>query len=131
MTTMIKLVLLFHLFASVKGSFHLYNTNVSDNRDYKDCLYSFTSDNIINEWQLVPYCIRHNLQTPDDDDGEQCDHEADYTFAQLKSKDVNSLHLYTWNAPIDTINGYQKYLDGDDSSLDNHRYCKCSGEIIL
>ncbi|CAF2101733.1 unnamed protein product [Rotaria magnacalcarata] len=122
---MMKIVLVFHLFLSVKGSFHLYNTKKSDNRDYKDCLYSFTSNIPINEWQLVPYCIRHNLQTFDDD-GLECDTEADYTFAVLKSKNTNSLHLYTWNAPIDTINDYQKYLSGGDLSLAGHHYCNCS-----
>ncbi len=125
-----KIVLIFHLFASVKGSFHLYNTNVSDNRDYKDCLYSFTSNIGINEWQLVPYCIRYNFQSSDDV-YDQCDAEGDYTFEKLKSKNVDSQHLYTWNAPIDTVNDYQKYLDGHDLSLASHRYCNCSGETIL
>ncbi|CAF3547775.1 unnamed protein product, partial [Adineta steineri] len=31
-----------------------------------------------------------------------------------------------WNAPIDTINNYQKYLVKNDLSLANHHYCNCS-----
>ena len=125
-----KIVLIFHLLISVKGSFHLYNTNVSNNRDYKDCLYSFISNSTTNERQLIPYCIRHKLQSSDDD-GEKCGVETDYTFEQLKSNNVDSQHLYTWNAPIDMIDEYQKYLSDDDLSLHNHRYCNCSGETIV
>ncbi len=127
MTTTLNYVLIFLLFATVNGSFRLYNTNVSDSRDYKDCLYSFKLKSDINEWQLVPYCIRHNVSSTDDD-GEQCYGNTNYTFEQLKSRNIDSHHLYKWNAPIDTINDYQKYRVDDDFSLGSHRYCNCSGK---
>jgi hypothetical protein len=127
---MLKYVLIFFLFATVDGSFHLYNTDVSDTRDYRDCLYSFTLNNFKNEWQLVPYCIRHNVPSADDN-SEQCYGNANYTFEQLKSKNVDSHHLYKWNAPIDTINDYQKYRAGHGFSFGSHRYCNCSGKITV
>jgi hypothetical protein len=130
MPTTLKYVLIFLLFSFVNGSFHLYNTKVSDSRDYKDCLYSFKLNNALNEWQLVPYCIRHNLASGDDH-GDQCYGNANYTFEQLKSNNIDSHHLYRWNAPVDTINDFMKYLAGDDLSLVNHRYCNCSGETPM
>ena len=60
MMIMLKYILIFQLFTTVNGSFNLYDTNVAENYDYEDCLYSFTSKSSINEWQLVPYCIRYN-----------------------------------------------------------------------
>jgi hypothetical protein len=128
--TMFKYVFIFSLFATANGSFHLYNTNVPYNGDDKDCLYSFTLNSAINEWQLVPYCIRHNVSSSDDGD-DRCYGDDDYTFDQLKLKNVDSHHLYKWNAPIDTINDYQKYLVGEDLSLASHHYCNCSGKTMV
>lgn len=122
-------LLLYYLITTVNSSFHLYKTNVSDNYDYKDCLYSFTIDYEQNEWQLIPYCIRHNIKRPIDhmqscNVGEKC------TFKELKSKNITCHDLYKWNVPIDTINDYQKYFIQNDLLLSNHYFFNCSGEII-
>ena len=126
MQMMLRYILIFLLFVITNQSFHLYNTNVPDNHDYRDCLYSFTLKSDKNEWQLVPYCIRYNAASIDADDG-QCYGNNSYTFEQLKLKNVDSHDLYRWNAPIDTINDYEKYRTGYDLLLGNHRYCNCSG----
>ncbi|CAM4849949.1 unnamed protein product [Rotaria magnacalcarata] len=127
MPTTLKYVLVFLMFATVNGSFRLYSTNVSDSSDYEDCLYSFMLKSDMNEWQLVPYCIRHNIPSTDVDN-EQCYGNEIYTFEQLKLKNIDSHHLYRWNAPIDTINDYEKYRAGYDLLLGSHRYCNCSAE---
>jgi hypothetical protein len=128
---MLKYVLIFLPFTTVIGSFRLYHTNVSDSRDYKDCLYSsFMLNSKMDKWELVPYCVRHNISSVDDDN-EQCYGNANYTFEQLKFRNVDSHHLYKWNAPIDTVNDYQKYLAFDHLSLASHRYCNCSGKRTM
>jgi hypothetical protein len=128
---MLKYILLIcYSLGTVNGAILLYNTKVSDNRDYKDCLYSFTLNYTVNEWQLVPYCIRKEVADADDVD-DQCHGDPNYTFEELKSKNVESHHLNEWNAPIDTINDYQKYLVGNDLSLHSHYYCNCSGKRRL
>ncbi len=125
---MLKCVFIVFLLTMVDGfSFHLHNTEVSVNADYKDCLYSFTFDSSISEWQLVPYCIRQNTQETDDEN-DRCNGNLDYTFDQLKSQNIDSHHLYEWNAPIDLINDYQKYLTNHDLTLASRHYCNCSGE---
>jgi hypothetical protein len=120
----------FYLFGFGIQSFHLYNTYISDSLDYKDCLYSFTSNTFVTEWVLIPYCIRQIMQSSDESDVRCYGNEA-YSFNQLKLKNVSSYNLYSWHAPIDTINNYQRYLVGDDMSLSNHSYCNCSGEISI
>ncbi|CAF4106229.1 unnamed protein product, partial [Rotaria magnacalcarata] len=127
MPTTLKYVLVFLMFATVNGSFRLYSTNVSDSSDYKDFLYSFMLKSDVNEWQLVPYCIRHNVPSINVDN-EQCYGNEIYIFEQLKLKNIDSHHLYRWNAPIDTINDYEKYRAGYDLLLGSHRYCNCSAE---
>jgi hypothetical protein len=128
---MFRVVLLFYLFASGTESFHLYNTYTSDNHDYKDCLYSFTlNTGVSREWLLIPYCIRQNMPSSDESDAQYYTNQT-YTFDQLKSKNVSSYDLYSWHAPIDTINYYQRYLLGENMSLNNHSYCNCSGEISI
>jgi hypothetical protein len=127
MTMVIELIFIFHLISFVNGSFHLYNTKFSKNSDYRECLYSFTVDSGKNEWQLIPYCIRHNAFNSDYADS-LCYNGTGYTFEQLKSKNINSYDLYEWYAPIDTINEYQKYLIGGNLSLSNYRYCNCTGK---
>ncbi len=120
-----KYILLFYFFSSINGLFRLYNTNVSDNNDYKDCLYSFRLEDEINEWQLIPYCIRYNPENSTMNDKE-CYGNINLTFEQLKSKNISSENLYKWNAPIDTINNYEKYLINNDLLLNNYLYCNCS-----
>ncbi|UJR34631.1 hypothetical protein I4U23_027408 [Adineta vaga] len=93
--------------------------------DDKHCLYSFTIDNTLREWQLIPYCIRNNLFNSDDRD-DLCYGDAYLAFDELKLKGVNSHNLYNWNAPIDIINNYQKYLSNTDSSVGIHCRCKYS-----
>jgi hypothetical protein len=128
---MFEFLLLFYLFAAGTESFHLYNTYISDNHDYKDCLYSFRPiTDVSREWVLIPYCIRQNMPSSDESDV-QCYANQTYTFDQLKSKNVSSYDLYSWRAPIDTINNYQTYLVGENMSLNNHLYCNCSCEISI
>ena len=119
-----------NLIATNNGLFHLFHTNLSSNNDYKDCLYSFTSYDDTNVWELVPYCIRHNSHSFDDVTN-WCYEDEEYTFEKLKLKNVVSHQLYKWNAPIDTINDYQKYLDGNDPLLSKHSFCNCSGECTV
>lgn len=117
---------LFYLFSSVNGLSHLYYTDKIYNTDYKDCLYSFSIETEINEWELIPYCIRYNSSVINN---EECYENINLTFEQLKLKNITSENLYQWNAPIDIINNYQKYLTNNDLSLNNQYYCNCSSYV--
>ncbi|UJR18227.1 hypothetical protein I4U23_005126 [Adineta vaga] len=111
----------------IDGKFHLYYTEVSSKRDYSNCLYSFALNSDNSEWQFIPYCIR-DKEHDSNDQNKQCDKDdASYTFEQLKFKNIDSLHLYDWNTPIDVISNYQKYLTNHDLTLANWVFCNCSG----
>ncbi|UJR12447.1 hypothetical protein I4U23_016623 [Adineta vaga] len=127
MLTTLKYISIVLLFTIANGSFRLYNTNVSNSHDYAHCLYSFKLNCILNEWQLVPYCLRHNVSSIDVNT-EQCYGNTNYTFKQLKFRNIDSHDLYKWSAPIDIINHYQKYLDNNDYFLGGYHYCNCSAD---
>lgn len=111
--------------------FHLYNSDVSnDEGDYRDCVYSFHMKSKTNEWQLVPYCIRHKKGHSGNHE-QVCDSIDSYTFEQLKAKNIDGDHLYEWRAPIDVINDYQKYLVSHDMTFATRLYCNCSGKTVL
>ena len=114
----------------IHGLFHLYHTNSLDN---KDCLYSFTSNNIVNEWQLISYCIRNDMINSENNNSNDnyCHGDRDYTFEELKLTNVDSYDLYRWSASIETIDQYEKYLTGVDFSLSNYSYCNCSGNVKI
>lgn len=130
MRTACRYILIFLWFTTVSRAFRLYNTKVSERRDYKDCLYLFKPTSELHEWQLVPYCIRRSGASHDDAVG-PCHGNANYTFERLKSENINSHHLYRWNAAVDTMSDYQKYLAADDLTLVSRHYCNCSGETSV
>ena len=132
----------FLLFAqSLAQTFHLpvkYRLNLYDSADKRrfkddsvplqyDCLYYQLIEDILNEtevftWsdQLTSYCFRPSnessiftavtlgIQIPD--------HQK-YTFTQLKAKSVSSRQLLEWSAPVDLIENYQAYLQGETNTF--------------
>jgi hypothetical protein len=119
---MLKYILLLNTLLKVNGLLRLYNTDVLYRNALKDCLYSNTVDNKINEWILIRYCIDEN----DFENSFECYGNVKLTFEELKFKNVSSENLFKWNAPIDTINNYEKYLIENDLSMKNDLYCNCS-----
>jgi hypothetical protein len=119
---MLKYILLLNTLLKVNGLLRLYNTDVLYRNALKDCLYSNTVDNKINEWILIRYCIDEN----DFENSFECYGNVKLTFEELKFKNISSENLFKWNAPIDTINNYEKYLIENDLSMKNDLYCNLS-----
>ncbi|CAF0952465.1 unnamed protein product [Rotaria sordida] len=76
----------------------------------------------INEWILIRYCIDGN----EFGNEFECYGNVELTFEELKLKNISGENLFQWNAPIDTINNYEKYLIENDFSMKNNFYCNCS-----
>ncbi|CAF1210266.1 unnamed protein product [Adineta ricciae] len=74
---------------------------------------------------MISYCMRNNLSNIDESD-KQCNEDRNYTFEQLKSQDIRSSDLFNWNAPIDTLNNYEKYFLENNSFLSNMIFCNCT-----
>ncbi|CAF1538437.1 unnamed protein product [Adineta ricciae] len=116
---MLKYIFLLHSVLQINGSFRVYNSDIS----YRDCLYSNTINTEINEWILTRYCLDGNDAVGNQD---ECDENVKFTFEELKLKHVSGENLFKWNAPIDTINNYEKYLGDNDMSMKNDFFCNCS-----
>jgi len=122
---MIKLLVLLNLFIKVNGLFRLYNTDILYRNGLKDCLYSNEINKEINEWILIRYCINEN----DFENQFQCYGNIQLTFEELKFQSISGEDLFKWNAPIDTINNYEKYFIENDLSMKNNFYCNCSSSF--
>ncbi|CAF3050057.1 unnamed protein product [Rotaria socialis] len=100
---------------------HVLNRN-----DLKDCLYSNEINNITNEWILIRYCISED----DFENQFECYGNAKLTFEELKLKRISGEDLFQWNAPVDTIDNYEKYSIENNFSMKNYFYCNCSKEYF-
>jgi hypothetical protein len=101
--------------------FNLHHTDKSfiTNAVALDCLYC-------NPYELssglVSFCIHHNHS---DDEDKLC-HGTPITFKQLKTSNVKISDLFHWNAVIEIIDLYEKYLQFSNLVNDNEVYCNCS-----
>ncbi len=101
------------------GQFHLYYSSDEFQKleyDY-DCLDFYTNGDVwtLNyeklyrrNHQIMPFCRRDNsndgLIVPGND-------IPVFTFEELHNRNISSLDLYTWSAPIDLAEHYQAYRE--------------------
>ncbi|CAF1048431.1 unnamed protein product, partial [Didymodactylos carnosus] len=117
---------------TVNGYIHLYNTDLTENGDYYDCLYTYSNIQVTSKhtntnkgWSLLPYCFRLSDENEIEFEKKKC-YGYPFTFLELKQKNVTSDDLYEWNSPIDVIDQYQKYIDNDLLDENSTTYCNCS-----
>jgi hypothetical protein len=99
------------------GQFHLYYSSDKLEYDY-DCLDFYANDrfsvfNVDKSYrqhhhQIIPFCRRDNI-----DDGliVPGNNIPVFTFKELNERNISSLDLYAWSAPIDLIEHYQSYRE--------------------
>lgn len=119
-----------YMLAQINGSLHMYNTNLSNSDEDTECFYitnELRENKEITELSLIQYCKRHDYYQLTDN-GDLCHGETKYTFEKLRSIGITGYDLYEWDAPIDTINNYEKFLLNNDQSLLHHHYCNCSSK---
>jgi hypothetical protein len=135
-----RLLLLLFLFTprerSTYGQFYLYQTDtVHDFGDY-DCLDYYALDDIANlnarepyrqGHQIIPFCRRDGKNHEDELD-KQSIHlvSSSFTFEQLKELNVSSEQLYAWAAPMDTIEQYEAFLNGNEKKSGTISFYNCS-----
>jgi hypothetical protein len=102
-----------------KGQFHLYYSSDGSQKleyDY-DCLDFYANTRIWHpnydhsyrpNHQIIPFCRLDNI-----DDGLIIpgNNIPIFTFKELDERNVSSLDLYGWSAPIDLIEHYQAYRE--------------------
>jgi hypothetical protein len=103
------------------GQLHLYySSDGSEKSEYDyDCLDFYANDKISNykpklpyrqNHQIIPFCRRDNI-----DDGlivSRADIQVS-TFKELEERNITSMDLYAWSAPIELVEQYQAYQEND------------------
>ena len=91
-----------------------------------DCLYHDPGDGMLSFEGLIPFCLRSEIAKQSDDQDNTC-YGKQLSFQQLKSYNIRIKDLFWWNAPIDIIELYAKYLLSDNLVDDKDQYyCNCS-----
>ncbi|CAF3078762.1 unnamed protein product [Rotaria sp. Silwood2] len=112
----------------VQGKFSLYHTDRTNiNYRYFDCLYYEvpdiniqnlrTSNNLKNNYQIIPYCIRPLLESEIYHEINEGNVLSRFTFEELRAKQVTTQNLILWSAPIDLIEHYDEYIDSPLNTL--------------
>ncbi|CAF1576943.1 unnamed protein product, partial [Didymodactylos carnosus] len=92
---------------------------------YYDCLY-WTDPLDHRRNFLIPYCRRPGI-TVIEDKREDC-YGRLFSFLQLRKANITTLELDSWNAPIDVMNQYERYIHSkfDENSMFNRQtFCFC------
>ena len=106
------------------SQYNLYHTETNPNLnpfDY-DCLYQYLDYPIPEKYGLFPWCIR---QETFDKDLKRCDGN-EITFKQLKINNISVADLLHWNAVVEIMDLYEKYLLLPNLVNENEIYCNCS-----
>ena len=92
--------------------------------DY-NCLYGPSNTAFWSAISLNAFCLRPDASYLMIADRQQPCRGQSLSFRQLKSMNVVVSDLFTWNAPMKTIESYSKYLLAAQQHLANASYCKC------
>ena len=126
---MIRLmIILWYLRTGIVSQFNLYQTDktlMMSTFGY-DCLYYELQIFVCTSVCLIPYCLRPEREKQTDDQDKLC-YGNKMSFQQLKTNNVMTEDLFWWNAPIEIIELYEKYLISDKLIDENDQYyCNCS-----
>lgn len=109
-----------------------------------DCIYTYLdpnyfdtliNDNVVHVFQqlkeqLVPFCLTvedFNLNE------KSCIANGGMIlkFEQLKKQDISNSDLVQWNAMVDIIDEYERYLQTDNHELSNLNFCNCTNRFYF
>ena len=110
------------------SQFNLYDTEESllINGFDHHCLYFNQDEYLVDAHRsLIPFCIRSETQQNSNDGDKSCYGER-IKFEKLKSMNISAAELFQWNAVIEIIDSYEKYLSFPDLMNNNEFYCNCS-----
>ena len=113
---LVYMLIMWQVQALPKHQFNMYNT---DHHQDGYCLLYYVLDNIVNygepytlAHQIIPYCLRsseENIRITDLNFNHTTDH--DFTFSDLREKNISSQLLLSWSASIDLAERYQIFLN--------------------
>ncbi|CAF1331384.1 unnamed protein product [Rotaria magnacalcarata] len=108
-----------------------------------DCIYSYMGpdffDNITEvstklhrqpKEQISPYCIAFKYSSYND---ELCiaNGGVSWSFEQLKKLNITGNDLVNWNAPVNTIDEYEYYLEIGYDESSTFYFCNCTNNFVF
>jgi hypothetical protein len=108
-----------------------------------DCIYTYLGPNYFATFiktnaaifqqpkeQLVPFCL-----TVEDFNFNEKSCIANggiiWKFEQLKKQNISNSDLVQWNAMVDIIDEYERYLQTDNHELSNLNFCNCTNRFYF
>lgn len=107
-SSVLSIIIYFRL---VYCQYHLYWTDIINENDLQIHYYCLHRYELFAQrvFEIVPYCFR-SKNGQEQSLNERFIHGNSTTFGQLKMKGTTSGQLYTWQAPIDLIERYKRYM---------------------
>ena len=124
MITLVRFIVFFSIqFQTSFSQYNLFHTETSLKKSHlgHDCLYQQLDYFLTTKIGFMPWCVRHETVQNED----FC-HGEEITFKQLKINNISIADLFHWNAVIETIDSYEKYLIQPNLVNENEIYCNCS-----
>jgi hypothetical protein len=135
-------IVLLTQFLSVVIGHHIYSSIDMLTGKRLDCLHPYLGTDFFESFfmdrlfyhrqpkeQLSPFClvVKHGNGASDD----QCHSYGNvgWSFDQLKKRNITGHHLVRWNAPVQIIDEYERFLHTGDKMLLNALYCNCTDGI--
>ena len=122
------MIILCYLLTATVSQFNLHQTDktLMMSAFGYDCLYYELDVIFYLSTGMIPFCLRPDTDKQADDQDKAC-YGKKLSFQQLKTNNVIIKDLLWWNAPIEIIELYEKYLVSDKLIDENDQYyCNCS-----
>ena len=105
---------------------HVHYSNSAsayENEVQHNCLYLNIGRFLDDIYEILLFCLSESIS---EFPIENTDKLVNFTFDELKKRNVSSDQLYTWSAPIDLIEDYEFYLNQSTKSDSMKRFFNCT-----
>ena len=121
-------------------AYRLYSTFDRLTGNTYDCIYAYQGSTFFDNpfhknndlplpprEHIYPFCLVTEYSDVIDQLCYLHNHKV-WSFGELRQKHVHANDLFSWHAPISTIDEYERFLRTVDDDLINFKFCNCTGE---
>ena len=100
-----------------------YSNSAYENEVQHNCLYTNIGRSMDDIYEKLLFCLSESIS---EFSIENTDKLVNFTFDELKKRNISSDQLYTWSAPIDLIEDYEFYLNQLNKFDSMKRFFNCT-----